>query len=262
MIEYGTMRQIEIAQEECYCPVDVTVIPGAGHSPHREAPGATLDAISEFAKAVLHATKARRGGPRDAFSWCVLRLAIAPMTHPVLSRSDLPLPRWAYVPGETAEADADQDTLSQVKAWCRRDFRDYVPARHPALRYGIALNDRGYFWEVAGGPGSGVGGGAARRPRADPAARLHPDRDRESAAAHAEAPCRGAAVRRGARRTQARSACAAPRGDGFADGFPIAALAALIKAKLERPLLAKADWVAFGAVEPNMKQNACSGVLG
>src|SRR5260370_857121 len=51
--EYGTMRQVEIAQEECYCPVDVTLIPGAGHQPHREAPGATLDAISEFANAVL-----------------------------------------------------------------------------------------------------------------------------------------------------------------------------------------------------------------
>ena len=51
--EYGTMRQVEIAQEECYCPVDVSVIPGAGHQPHREAPGATLDAISEFANAVL-----------------------------------------------------------------------------------------------------------------------------------------------------------------------------------------------------------------
>ena len=22
-----------------------------------------------------------------------------------------------------------------------------MPARHPALRYGLALNDRGYFWE-------------------------------------------------------------------------------------------------------------------
>jgi pimeloyl-ACP methyl ester carboxylesterase len=51
--EYGTMRQVEMAREECYCPVDVTEIPGAGHSPHREAPGATLDAISEFANAVL-----------------------------------------------------------------------------------------------------------------------------------------------------------------------------------------------------------------
>jgi pimeloyl-ACP methyl ester carboxylesterase len=51
--QYGTLRQVEIAQEECYCPVDVTVIPGAGHQPHREAPGATLDAISEFANAAL-----------------------------------------------------------------------------------------------------------------------------------------------------------------------------------------------------------------
>ena len=51
--EYGTVRQIEIARQECYCPVDVTDIPGAGHSPHREAPGATLEAVSEFANAVL-----------------------------------------------------------------------------------------------------------------------------------------------------------------------------------------------------------------
>ncbi|MBN8992398.1 MAG: alpha/beta hydrolase [Rhizobiales bacterium] len=51
--EYGTMRQIEIAQDECYCPVDVTVIPKAGHQPHREAPGATLAAVQEFANAVL-----------------------------------------------------------------------------------------------------------------------------------------------------------------------------------------------------------------
>jgi pimeloyl-ACP methyl ester carboxylesterase len=51
--QYGTIVQVEIAQEECYCPVDVTIIPGAGHSPHREAPGATLDVISEFARRIL-----------------------------------------------------------------------------------------------------------------------------------------------------------------------------------------------------------------
>jgi pimeloyl-ACP methyl ester carboxylesterase len=51
--QYGTIRQVEIAQEECYCPVDVTIIEGAGHSPHREAPGETLAAISEFANAVF-----------------------------------------------------------------------------------------------------------------------------------------------------------------------------------------------------------------
>lgn len=51
--QYGTMRQVGIAQEECHCPVDVTEIPGAGHSPHREAPRATLDAIAQFASAAL-----------------------------------------------------------------------------------------------------------------------------------------------------------------------------------------------------------------
>jgi pimeloyl-ACP methyl ester carboxylesterase len=52
--EYGTIRQVEIAREECYCPVDVMEIANAGHSPHREAPETTLAAISEFANAVLH----------------------------------------------------------------------------------------------------------------------------------------------------------------------------------------------------------------
>ena len=51
-------------------------------------------------------------------------------------------------------------------------------------------------------------------------------------------------------------------GDGFADCFPVAALAALIKAKLARPQLAKADWRGLRRRRPNMKQNACSGVLG
>jgi len=51
--QYGTLRQIEIAQDECYCPVDVTVLDDAGHSPHREAPEATLAVISDFANAVL-----------------------------------------------------------------------------------------------------------------------------------------------------------------------------------------------------------------
>jgi pimeloyl-ACP methyl ester carboxylesterase len=59
--EYGTMRQIEIAREECYCPVDVTIVPDAGHSPHREAPQAALDAISEFALRILHVHEGSQG---------------------------------------------------------------------------------------------------------------------------------------------------------------------------------------------------------
>src|ERR1700727_2652405 len=66
---------------------------------------------------------------------------------PPLPASQLPLPQWAYVPGEMDEADADHDTLWQAKVLVPSRFRDYVPARHPALRYGIALNDAGYFWE-------------------------------------------------------------------------------------------------------------------
>lgn len=58
---YGTLRQVEIAQEECYCPVDVEVISGAGHSPHRDAPAATLDAIEQFARAALRDDQGLQG---------------------------------------------------------------------------------------------------------------------------------------------------------------------------------------------------------
>jgi pimeloyl-ACP methyl ester carboxylesterase len=51
--QYGTIRQIEIAQEECYCPVEVSLIPGVGHSPQRERPDLALDAIAGFANRIL-----------------------------------------------------------------------------------------------------------------------------------------------------------------------------------------------------------------
>ncbi len=50
--QYGTVKQIEAAQRECYCPVEVTLLRGAKHSPQREAPEATLKAISEFVQRV------------------------------------------------------------------------------------------------------------------------------------------------------------------------------------------------------------------
>jgi pimeloyl-ACP methyl ester carboxylesterase len=59
--QYGTIRQIEIAREECYCPVEVTMIPDAGHSPFREAPEATLNAISEFAERILYMHEGTQG---------------------------------------------------------------------------------------------------------------------------------------------------------------------------------------------------------
>jgi pimeloyl-ACP methyl ester carboxylesterase len=59
--QYGTIRQIEIAKEECYCPVDVTIVAGAGHSPHREAAEITLKIITDFAGRILHVHEGARG---------------------------------------------------------------------------------------------------------------------------------------------------------------------------------------------------------
>ena len=51
--QYGTMKQIEVAEAECYCPIDVTVLPGARHAPHREAPDETLAAMTAFIDRIL-----------------------------------------------------------------------------------------------------------------------------------------------------------------------------------------------------------------
>jgi pimeloyl-ACP methyl ester carboxylesterase len=51
--QYGTMRQIEVAKEECYCPVEVVLLPNTRHAPHREAPQASLRALAEFTNRLL-----------------------------------------------------------------------------------------------------------------------------------------------------------------------------------------------------------------
>ncbi len=51
--QYGTVAQIEAAERECYCPVEVALLKGAKHSPQREAPEATLTAVTEFVQRVL-----------------------------------------------------------------------------------------------------------------------------------------------------------------------------------------------------------------
>jgi pimeloyl-ACP methyl ester carboxylesterase len=55
---YGTVRQIEIAQEECYCPVEVRLLPNTQHAPHREAAERTLG-LTRFASLRRHG----RAGP-------------------------------------------------------------------------------------------------------------------------------------------------------------------------------------------------------
>jgi pimeloyl-ACP methyl ester carboxylesterase len=51
--QYGTLKQIEVAQEECTCPVDVALLPGVRHAPHREAPEVLLKTVAEFANRLL-----------------------------------------------------------------------------------------------------------------------------------------------------------------------------------------------------------------
>ena len=51
--QYGTVAQIEAAQRECTCPVDVALMPGVRHAPHREAPEALLKTAAEFANRLL-----------------------------------------------------------------------------------------------------------------------------------------------------------------------------------------------------------------
>jgi pimeloyl-ACP methyl ester carboxylesterase len=51
--EYGTLRQVEAAREECFCPVEAVVVPGARHSPHQDAPDVTLEAIAGFINRLL-----------------------------------------------------------------------------------------------------------------------------------------------------------------------------------------------------------------
>ena len=46
--QYGTLQQIEVAKEECYCPVEAVILPATRHVPHREAAGATMAAIVDF----------------------------------------------------------------------------------------------------------------------------------------------------------------------------------------------------------------------
>jgi pimeloyl-ACP methyl ester carboxylesterase len=45
---YGTLAQVKVVEDECYCPVETLVLDGTGHAPHREKPAETLGAITEF----------------------------------------------------------------------------------------------------------------------------------------------------------------------------------------------------------------------
>ena len=45
---YGTLAQVRVLEEECYCPVEAVVLPGVGHAPHREDAPKLLANIADF----------------------------------------------------------------------------------------------------------------------------------------------------------------------------------------------------------------------
>jgi pimeloyl-ACP methyl ester carboxylesterase len=51
--QYGTLKQVEVAQEECFCPVETAVLPGIRHDPCREAPDLTLKTVASFINRLL-----------------------------------------------------------------------------------------------------------------------------------------------------------------------------------------------------------------
>ena len=68
--QYGTLKQIEAAQQECFCPVETLVLPGIRHVPQREAPELTLNAVADFINRLLrdHHEAERRAGSGVAIS--------------------------------------------------------------------------------------------------------------------------------------------------------------------------------------------------
>jgi hypothetical protein len=171
------------------------------------------------------------------------------MSVPSNAGSPLPWPQWAYVPGETGDIDADYETLDLAKALVPSAFRGYVPARHPALRYALALNDRGYFWEAqevleavwAAAPQGGRERILLRACIYIANANLRLRMQREHSAARLFGDALGELRALSSRK-------AAPAGDGFVESFPVGGLTALLQAKIGRPQLSKADWIALSAV--------------
>ena len=190
--------------------------------------------------------KARRGGRRRCIGWRDAGMSIASLSRRQAAAAALGLcPRR-----DRARPTPITKRWGKPRCWCRRASAAYVPARHPALRYGHRAQRRRLFLGSAGGAGSGVGGGTRRAAASasccGPASRSPtPICACGCGKPHAAARLLGEAL--GELDTLGdRKAIAG--GDGFVDGFPTAALAALLQARLAQPALSKADWVEIGAI--------------
>src|SRR5258707_14751221 len=139
--------------------------------------------------------------------------------------------------------------LWQAKALVPSQFRGFVPARHPALRYGIALNDAGYFWEshqVLETVWAAVPQGGRERILLRACIQIaNANLKLRMGKPHAAGRLLGEAL---AELNELSVRKATGAGGGFADAFPTAALAGVLRTKLALPALCKADWVAIGTL--------------
>src|ERR1041385_5028174 len=163
--------------------------------------------------------------------------------------SSLTLPRGAWIPG--VESEADHETLAMAKALVPARFNGFVPARHPALRYGLGLNDAGFFWErheglEAGGAGAAAPEGGRKRILLRACIQIaNANLKLRMGRFHAASRLFGEAL---AELNELGVRKATGAGGGFADAFPTAALAGLLRTKLALPALSPADWVAIGGL--------------
>src|SRR3984893_17743006 len=51
--QYGTLKQVEAAEQECFCPVEAAVLPNVRHAPFREAPELALKIVVDFINRLL-----------------------------------------------------------------------------------------------------------------------------------------------------------------------------------------------------------------
>ena len=130
--QYGTVKQIEAAERECYCPVEVALLPGARHSPQRDAPEATLKAMSDFVARVLAMngwvkigvadSKNKMAGTRPAISVIVVKFIPPPAWRRCRApRSDNPSPPARRLScAECRRAPAPfRWRRARRSAWCR-----------------------------------------------------------------------------------------------------------------------------------------------
>jgi len=158
------------------------------------------------------------------------------MKHPF--RRTFPLPRWAYVSRRCRPRAPIPKRSIRSRSGPRPPSAAMSRRRHPAIRYGIALNDTAIS-------------GSAEVLQTFRAAAPHGVTRAHPVAAFILIATRSRLLMRTARRASISAKPAEltalgirkrPRPRLFSDGFPTEAFAALLKTRLARPTLSEADW--------------------